>query len=154
MAKITFVCHCRTGPEIIEESCFINIKYVLRLVFLDYFGNFFAFPVHHCAGFTMALSPDRALYTRLCHFLKRSIQLFEARKLSIPRWAATCRAFSFKWGPLMDALAVQASLNHARRMVWSSSNGEVFRDLCSLENNGPTLRVSFLYIRPFTRYCV
>jgi len=27
-----FVCHCRTGLEIIEESIFINIKHVLHLV--------------------------------------------------------------------------------------------------------------------------
>jgi hypothetical protein len=69
-------------------------------------------------------------------FLKRSIQPSEAQKPSIPRWAATCRAFSFRWGQLMEALAVQACLNHAKRMVSSSSNVEVFRDLSSLENNG------------------
>jgi len=50
------------------------------------------------SGFTMALSPDIVLYITLS-FLK---------KLSTPRWAATCAAFSFKWGPSMDVSVVHA----------------------------------------------
>jgi len=88
----------------------------------------------------MALSPNTVLYTRLCLLLKQLIQPSEARKLSIPRWVATCRAFSFTWGPSMDALVVWAYLNHATIMVSSSSNGEVFRDLHSLEDDGPQCR--------------
>jgi len=61
-------------------------------------------------------------------FLKRSIQPTEARKPSIPRSAAACRAFSFSWGQSMDALAVRACLRHAERMVSSSSHVEDFRD--------------------------
>jgi len=34
-------------------------------------------------------------------------------------------------------MGVQAYLNHAERMVSSSSNGEVFRDLGSLKNDDP-----------------
>jgi len=45
MARITFICQCLTGLEITEEFSFINVKYVLRLVTIDYFGQFFAFPV-------------------------------------------------------------------------------------------------------------
>jgi len=50
MARITFVCHHLTGLEIMEESNFINIKYVLWLVSISYFGQFFAFPIHRCVG--------------------------------------------------------------------------------------------------------
>ena len=85
----------------------------------------------------MALSPNIDLCTRLSLFLKHLIQPFEARKPLIPRRAATFRAFSFRWGPSMDALAVQACLNHTERMVSSSCNGEIFRDLGSLDNDGP-----------------
>lgn len=64
----------------------------------------------------------------------KKLTLFSVRSV---RWAATCKAFSFRWDPLMDALVVRACLNHAERMVSSSSSGEVFRDLHSLENDGP-----------------
>jgi len=85
----------------------------------------------------MALSPNIDLYTRLSLFLKRLIQQFEAQKALILKQAATFRAFSFRLGPSMDALAVQACLNHTQRMVSGSSNGKVFRALGCLENNGP-----------------
>jgi len=41
--------HCMSvcyWVEIIEESSYINIKYILRLVSVDYFGQFFTFLVH------------------------------------------------------------------------------------------------------------
>jgi hypothetical protein len=91
------------------------------------------------------------LYTRFCHFLKHSIELYEVRKLKIPRWETTCRDFSFRCGPLMDALVVWACLNHAERIVSSSSSGEVFRDF---RKWWPTMRVTFLYFRLFTHYHV
>ena len=87
-------------------------------------------------GFTVALSSDIVMYTRLCIFLKQLIQPLEAQKLLIPRRAATYRAFSFRWGLPVDALAVRACLNHTERMVSGSSNGKVFRALVSLENEG------------------
>jgi hypothetical protein len=37
----------------------------------------------------------------------------------------------------MDALAVRACLNHAERKVSSSSSGEIFRDMGSVDNDGP-----------------
>ena len=48
-------------------------------------------------GFTMELSTDIVLCTRLCLFFKQLIQLLEAKKLLILRRAATCRAFTFRW---------------------------------------------------------
>ena len=131
MARITFVCQCLTGLEIIEECSFINIKYVLRLVSI-YFGQLFAFSVHHSFGIYNGTFSQHSLNTTLCHFLKQSIHLFEARQQSIVRWAATCRALSLRWGPSMDALAIWACLNHAERMISSSSIGKVFRDLRSV----------------------
>jgi hypothetical protein len=62
LARITFVRQCITGPEIIEESNLINIKYVLRLASVNYFGQFFIFQSITISGFTMGLSPNRALY--------------------------------------------------------------------------------------------
>ena len=104
---------------------------ILRLVSV-YFGESFTFSFHHCFGIYNGSFSQHSLYTRLCHFLKWSIQLFEARQQSMVRWAATCRALSFRWGPSMDALAIWACLNHAERMVSSLSIGKVFRDLCSV----------------------
>jgi len=88
-------------------------------------------------GFTMALSSEIVLYTGLCLFLKQLIQLIETQKMVILKRAATCRAFSFRWGPSTDALAVRPCFNHAERMVSSSSSGRVFRALGYLENDGP-----------------
>jgi len=50
MGRITFVCLCLTGFEVLEESRFIDIKYVFQLVSVDYFEQFFTLPVHHCFG--------------------------------------------------------------------------------------------------------
>jgi hypothetical protein len=127
-ARITFVCQRSIGLGIIEESSFINIKYVLWLLCVDYFGPFSLFQSISVSRFTNALSPNTVLYTRFCHFLKRSIQPSEVWKLKIPRWAATCRAFSFRCGPSMDVFVVWACLNHVQRMVSGFSSGEVFRD--------------------------
>jgi len=55
------MCLCLTGLEIIEESSFIDIKYVLQLVSVDYFEQSIT-----VLGFTMTLSPNIVLYIRLC----------------------------------------------------------------------------------------
>ena len=132
-----FDCTCNTQNSLLLQSDTLYIiKHALWLISVHYFGQFFYFPVHRCfSGFAVSLSSNTVLYTtNLCIFLKRSIQPSEARK---PGRAATCKAFSFRWGPSMDALAVRACLNHAEMKVSSSYSGEVFRDLGSLENDGP-----------------
>jgi len=79
-----------------EESSFINIKISFVCYSLIILGSPSLFQSITVLGFTMALSPIIVLYTRWCLFLKWSIQLFEAPKPSIPRRAATHRAFSFR----------------------------------------------------------
>ena len=101
------------------------------------------------SGFTMPLSPNIVLCTtRLRVFLKRSIQPSEARK---PRRAATCRAFSFRWSPSTDALAVRACLNHAEKRFfqWRSLQRSGFS-----RKRWPTTRVAFINFIPFTHYRV
>ena len=89
----------------------------------------------------MELTHDTVFYTRLYLFWKQLIQPFEAQKC----WYLDQQLHVERWDPSMDALAVWVCLNHAGRMVSHSSNGEVSRDLRSLEND-----VSFLYFRLFT----
>ena len=110
-------------------------------------GSSSLFQSIYVSGFTIALSSNIVLYARFCHFLKQSIQLFEVQKLKIPRWVATCRAFSFRCCPSMDVFVVWACLNLAERMVLSSSSSKVFRDF---RKWWPTMRVTFLHFRLFT----
>jgi hypothetical protein len=43
----------------------------------------------------------------------------------------------------MDASVAWACLNHTERMISSASNGETFRDLGSLKNDGPQCKSLF-----------
>jgi len=67
MARITLVCHCLIGLEIIEESSFINIKNMsFGWYLLTILGSSSVFQSVTVSGFTVALSPNIVLYTRLC----------------------------------------------------------------------------------------
>jgi len=70
MARIPFVCQCLPGLQIIKESSFININYVLWLVSVDYFRQFFAFPVHRCFGIYNCTFSRHSLVYQVVYFLK------------------------------------------------------------------------------------
>ena len=76
-------------------SSILNMSFGYQLIIL---GSSSLFQSITVLGFTMVLSPDTVLYTRLCIFLKWSIQPSEVRKPLILRRAATCTAFPFRWG--------------------------------------------------------
>jgi len=134
MTRITFVGQCHTELEIIEESSFINIKHVFRLVSVNYFGQFFAFPVHQCFGIYKGTFSWHSLVYQVCVFLKWSIQLSEARideQLHVE--------------PLISD-GVHQWKHWQHRLTWTMLNGWFpVLPMGSLENDGPQ-NASFLSI--------
>ena len=115
MTRIIFVCQCLTGLQIIEQSSFMNIKYVFRLVYIDYCGQFFTFPVHHSFGIYNGTFSQHSLVYQVVFFYNGLSSCFKPEKPTVPIRTATCRAFSFRLGPSIDVLEVCTCLSHTKR---------------------------------------